>query len=136
MWPDVPVRLAQRFLSCFPGRYVETRYEPVDWWVFLFPRGAEWDDFHGQPLHVQLGLVRIGHDDRVHREQCELEATKFLPALLQRLELDVREISKLSQLDTARLLNRELGRYLQQLAAQGSSPTRRLTRRRSVDVSH
>lgn len=120
VWPDVPVRLAQRFLSCFSERYEVTANERVDWWVFLFPSGAEWDDFHGEPAHVQLGLVMSGDDDRIHHERCELEAIKFLPVLLQRL--DVREISVMSQFEVARLLNQTLGHYLRQLATAGNFP--------------
>ena len=123
-WPNVAVGVADAYQRWFGDRYVVTANEPVDWWVFLFPKGAEWDAIFGQPVNVLLGLVMTGDDDRTRHAWTpyELEAMRFLPVLLRRLESDLQQISTLSRVEVAYRLNRELGTYLQQLADSKRRP--------------
>jgi hypothetical protein len=35
---------------------------PVDWWLFLFPEGIEWNDFDGRPVFGMIGHVFESHE--------------------------------------------------------------------------
>lgn len=111
IWPDIPVRLTQRFMSCFGENYVAVGNQPVDWWVFLFPEGVIWD-LSGELMYVQLGLVTSSRFGGLETEACELEAIKFLPILLKRLCSHGRDSLELNKRQIARMLNRELSAYL------------------------
>ena len=42
---------------------VQLRNAPMDWWLFLFPDGVDWDALDGKPVHGMIGHVfPPGHD--------------------------------------------------------------------------
>jgi hypothetical protein len=46
----------QDFLD-HPSQGCHIANPPVDWWLFLFPEGIEWNDFDGRPVFGMIGHV-------------------------------------------------------------------------------
>ena len=105
------------FVHQFQGqlRSVPTTSKHVDWWLFLFPEGVEYDSFDDQPVHALYGLV-LFDPNPIHYENRTLG---LVSNWCRHTAINWRAISSLGATDAAHLLNRELGRYLLHCDATG-----------------
>jgi hypothetical protein len=75
---------------------------PLDWWLFLFPGGIDWEDLGGEPVHALIGHV----SRRPYREMHGLMLRAFcLTSVIMKAVDDARPVSRMGRVAAARHLN-------------------------------
>jgi hypothetical protein len=86
---------------------------PIDWWLFLFPDGIDWDSPDDEPVHAL-----VGHVSRFpfHKTwgQSEYPAWHLTCGLRKNDIDDWRPISRMGRIDAARYLNEIIVRLLEE----------------------
>ena len=91
---------------------VPTTNSPVDWWLFLFPEGVEWESHDDKPIHVLAAHVPQRH--WFHSGDQWVYALPLADRSLRRVS-DTKGLIRLSRMDriaAARLLNKTVVQFL------------------------
>jgi mannitol/fructose-specific phosphotransferase system IIA component len=81
---------------------------PVDWWLFLFPEGAEWDAFDGSPVFGMIGHVFASLQPGLQLRAYILTTQAAGAVTLTGQEMDPtawQRLAKLDRISAARRLN-------------------------------
>jgi hypothetical protein len=76
----------------------------MDWWLFLFPTGIDWDDFDQKPVHVGLGPIFA--DRRVSGPGAYLRVLEFQTRIMRAIQpSEAIQLSRMDRVDAARWVN-------------------------------
>ena len=94
------------------GDEIQVDNPPLDWWLFVFPEGIDWDDLGGESVHALIGHVSRFPFHNTHGETLYLAWS--LTCKLAREVDDWRTISRMGRIDAARHLNEITVRLLEE----------------------
>ena len=81
---------------------------PVDWWLFLFPEGVEWDAFDGRPVFGMVGHVFAWHQPvpRLPAYVLTTQAARAVAWTGQEMDPTAwQRLSRLDRISAARRMN-------------------------------
>jgi hypothetical protein len=95
------------------GGVIKVDCTPIDWWLFLFPAGIDWESLDEQPVHALVGHV-CRSPFRDTSGESEYPAWCLTSSLMGRLD-DWRSFSRMGRIDAARHLNEITVRLLDEV---------------------
>jgi hypothetical protein len=95
------------------GGDIQVDCEPIDWWLFLFPAGIDWESLDEKPVHALVGHVSRFPFHKTWGES-EYPAWGLTCSLMLKLD-DWRPISRMGRIDAARHLNKLTVRLLDEV---------------------
>jgi hypothetical protein len=88
----------------YQGRHVApVDCPPVDWWLFLFPGGIDWDSLDEEPVHALIG--HVGRRAYGEGAGLMLNAWCLMSAIMRAVD-DARPVSRMGRVAAACHLNR------------------------------
>jgi len=104
------VAMPHQYQRQTPG-LVPVQCPPADWWLFLYPRGMDWNALDEQPIYAVFTLVfRHGvQEPGALRHMCLL--TQLLKSLVPD-DQTFRHVAQMSHTEVCRLLNRAIAECL------------------------
>jgi hypothetical protein len=93
------------------GDEIQVDCPPVDWWLFLFPDGIDWQDLGGDTVHALIG--HVGRVPWGKSYGASLYPAWCLTGSLVREVDDWRRVSRMGRIDAARHLNEITVRLLE-----------------------